>query len=211
MKTKPVSTKHRITASLLLAALLGGCAGVSTGEGMADTMNVLSAGANLLSKPTSAMDMFGKIHSLNVIIATVEKYQSLNQQQKTQVERIAQQRYDRIVTKKRSDLAPTYKAKKQAVAAKALPPEKKEKELAKVDKEWYAAAQSSAKKEYGTGFAVPVKNASGKEVVAFARIDNGKAVAASDAYVVAEPPKAGSLVAHSGGKYTVVNESIRMR
>jgi len=210
MKQQKKSRMRRITASLLLAALLGGCAGVSTGEGMADAVNVFSAGANLLSKPTSPMAMFDKIHSVNVIIATVEKYQRLNQQQKSQVERIAQQRYDRMVATNRKQLEPTYKAKKQAIAAKELPPEKKQKELAKVDKEWFAAAQSKAKNEYGTGFAVPVKNSSGKDVVAFARIDGGKAVAASDAYVLAEAPKAGAQVAHSGGKYTVVTDSIRM-
>lgn len=197
------------TAALLVAALIPGCAGVSPGEGMNDALSTVNDIGAILRKPTSVWDVTDKIHHVGHLIGTIEKYQRLSQQQKAQVERIAQQRYDRLVESKKSKLASTYKAKKKTIAAQDIAPAKKEKELAKVDKEWYAAARADAKEEYGSGFAVPVTNSSGKPVVAFARIDGDKAVAASDSYVLASSPKTGNQVAHSGGSYTVVSESIR--
>jgi hypothetical protein len=199
-------------SALLVAALLPGCAGISPEMGsemLKDLPGTIVDAQTLLRGGSSPADLHEKFAAAGRLLQTVEKYNRLSQQQRYQVERIAQRRYDNLVESKKTKLAGTYKAKKKAIAAKPIPEEKKEKELAKVDKEWYSAAKSEAKKEYGSGFAVPVKNSEGKSVVAFARIDGDKAVAASDSYVLASAPKTGGQVSHSGGSYTVVSDSIR--
>lgn len=213
MKSPDSTLLQSATALVLLPAVfLTGCSSMSPEMGSElgkDLPGIVSSIGTLATKPTSVGDVMFKGAAVMHLVSTVEKYQRLSQQQRMQVERIAQQRYDRIVEKKKAHLAPTYKAKKSAIASKGLSPEKKEQELAKVDKEWFAAARTDAKKEYGSGFAVPVKNDSGKPVVAFARIDGDKAVAMNDSYVIAKAPESGSTVAHGGNKFTVVPDSIR--
>ncbi len=175
---------------------------------------------NLGRRPTSVGDVMSKVHTTMAIIAVVREFARLSEAQKQHVERTVERKYNGLVQKEKSNLAPTYVAKKAAVKKKAraevarnpaaAPKIEAEtaKEEQKVDLEWDKAAKSSVAKNYGTDFAVPVENSEGKPVVAFASVkDSGVSVSGSS-YEVASNKSLdeGQKIKHSGRTYAVLDD-----
>ncbi len=116
---------------------------------------------------------------------------------------------DKAAAKARADARALAKAeadeqKRIAAARKDL-----EEQTAKIDSQWQKAAQARVGEQYGTDFAVPVKNSEGKPVVAFASVKDGQAFAQNDAYVIGSMPSSGKTVSHNSRDYVVTDQSIR--
>ncbi len=191
--------------------------------GIGDLMSMPGNLRSLASRPTSAGDVLNKIHVATTIIATVQRYAALSAQQRQHVESTVSRKYDGMVRTEKQALAPKYasrreevrkrgqvrfaEAKNQQPAAAARIEAETRKEVAKVDMEWEKAARSSVAKNYGTDFAVPVQNSSGKAVVAFASVKDSGVSVSDSSYEVAG--STGSLssstkIAHSGKTYAVL-------
>lgn len=85
-------------------------------------------------------------------------------------------------------------------------------EIAKIDLEWDKAARSSVASNYGTDFAVPVQNAEGKAVVAFASVKESKISVSAAAYELAGTSRqlvaaasTGKEISHEGQSYKLIS------
>ncbi len=86
------------------------------------------------------------------------------------------------------------------------------KEIAQIDLEWKSAARTEVAKSYGSDFAVPVQNAEGKAVVAFASLKDSGVSVSSASYELAgssgqlsAAASAGQKVSHEGKNYALLD------
>jgi|GEM_PF-1162548 len=220
----------RLPITIALLAALPGCvsidpAALSTLPG--DLMAMPGTIRDIGSRPNSASDIIRKVDRTLALIATVQRYAELTTVQKQRVEQVVTRRYDTMVAKEKKSLAPRYanrkaevqkrgaarvaEARKQNPSAAARVETETKKEAAQVDMEWDKAAKSSVAKNYGTDFAVPVKNPDGKTVVAFASVkDSGVSVANSSYEVEGTTASLNSSkkISHSGRTYAVLDEKV---
>ena len=85
-------------------------------------------------------------------------------------------------------------------------------ELAAIDAEWRQAATQNVTQKYGSDFAVPVKTADNRSVVAFASVRASGVQVASDTYELnfsaaqfAMARRAGVRVPHEGSQFAVLD------
>ena len=165
----------------------------------------------------------GNIVRVMALVATVHKYAVLSAAQKRHVETVVARRYETMVTKEKKSLRPKYASKKAEVqkrgAAKVAAARQNNpnsaakveaetaKEVEKVDIEWEKDAKSSVAKNYGTDFAVPITNAEGKPVVAFASVKESGVSVSDNSYISDKPGNLaeGSKVKHGGKTYAVLD------
>jgi Zn-dependent oligopeptidase len=189
-----------------------------------DMMGLVGSARVLGSRPTGVGDVMVKAAAVMAIVAVVKKYADLNAAQRSRVERVVAQRYQRQIETEKRALAPKYAARRSEVKRKAAekvaqvrqtsPAQaakveaEAKKEVAEVDTEWQKAAASSVSSKYGTNYAVPMSNPEGKPVVAFASVRDGQVDVASSAYEVGGKVAEGSKVTHGGREYAVVGERV---
>ncbi|MFN0125114.1 MAG: hypothetical protein ACKV19_00310 [Verrucomicrobiales bacterium] len=212
-----------VTAALLAA--LPGC--VSTLP--TDLMAVPGMVQDIASEPTDAYDVIRKVDRTLALIAVVRRYAELTAPQKQRVEQVVTRRYNGMVAKEKKALAPRYagrkaevqkrgaarvaEARKKSPAAAAKAESETKKEVEKVDVEWDKAARSSVAKNQGTDFAVPVKNSSGKAVVAFASVKESGVSVSNSAYEVEGTTaslNSNKKISHSGRTYAVLDEKVSL-
>jgi hypothetical protein len=200
----------------------GGYGGTSSGA-YGDIASTTGNIRTLTSGGDSPAAMMAKIYAAGALIATVQRYAALSASQRQQVETTVTRRYDGFVQKEKRALAPQYARRKAEVnrkaqiriaEAKAKRPTsvakveaEAKREVAKVDLEWEKAARSSVAKNYGTDFAVPVTNADGKAVVAFASVKESGVSVSDSSYQVASSSsslKSSTKISHSGKTYAVL-------
>jgi hypothetical protein len=217
----------RRSVTLALLASLCGCETMDTGSLMSvpgDMMGMVGAGHVLSHRPTSVGDVMVKAAAVMAIVAVVKKYADLSAAQRSRVERVVAQRYQRQLQNEKRALESKYaarraavkkdseqkvaKARQQSPAQAAKVEAEAKKEMAEVDTEWRAAAASNVKSKYGTDYAVPMTNPEGKPVVAFASVKEGQVEVASSAYEVGGKVAEGSKVTHAGREYAVVGERV---
>jgi hypothetical protein len=162
------------------------------------------------------------------IAKTIRKYKRLNASEQEIIRRIAALKLDGFVAGEMQRLAPQFEPRKaavrqrtssrvaevrrQATAAKTAPAvveqqvkavvAESETQLAAIDTEWRQTAMAAVARKYGTDFAVPVRTADNKPVVALASLRGSGVQVASDAYELSISPAQLAAAAAAGGRIT---------
>jgi hypothetical protein len=178
------------------------------------------------------------LDNLAKIVKTVRKYKRLNASEQEIIRRVAALKLDGVVAMEMQRLAPKFEPRKQAVrrrtteqvaevrrqgARRKINPAQIAQEvttvestaaaeLAAIDAEWRQAATQAVTQRYGSDFAVPVRTADNRSVVAFASVRQSGVQVASDAYELnftaaqfAIAKRAGLTVPHGGADFAVLD------
>jgi hypothetical protein len=179
------------------------------------------------------------------IVKTVRKYKNLGASEQEILRRVASLKLDGLVATQMQRLEPQFAKKKADVRRKTQakiatvrrqgttagkPAAVVENEVAavqaeevveirQIDLDWKAAARAEVAKSYGSDFALPVQNAEGKAVVAFASLrESGVSVSAA-AYeltgtsnqLATAAAQGGREVSHEGKSYALLDAQVVLR
>lgn len=178
------------------------------------------------------------------VAKTIRKYKNLGASDQEIIRQVAAMKFQGLVAGEMKRLAPQFEKKKtevrQRVAVKiaaaqrqgasgvkpapavaqevAAAQAEEASEIKRIDLEWEEAAKTTVAAKYGTDFAVPVQNAEGKAVVAFASVkDSGISVAAASYELagtssqLAAAASAGQKVSHEGETYALLDAPVTLR